>query len=259
MNLKYLQAQFQNAILTGDGTVLGLIPDGAHEKKAALLSVYQDGYALRLIEVIRSDFEVLATYLGDVDFEAMARAYIAKHPSNNPNARWVAQHIPEFLISTAPYASDAVAGDIGLIEHTLSAAFDSADATILGFAEIASTAPEAWPDLTFIPQPATRRLNINSNAFEIWRAIAGDDDVIPEPMTSNEDVQLLVWRQGGISKIRELGVEEAMMWDEAAKGVRFGVLCEMLATYDDADGAAMRAASYLKGWLESELLRTVTA
>ena len=259
MKLKDLQAQFQNAILTGDATVLGLIPDGAHEGKAELLSVYQSGYALRLIEVIRADHEVLAAYLGDDLFEEMARAYIAKHPSQNPNARWVAQHIPEFLKSTEPYNTDVVAGDIGLIEHALSSAFDSVDVPVLGLAEIAGTAPDAWPELTFVPQPACRRLNVMSNAFEIWRAIVNEDDDVPTPVAQNDVVQLLVWRQDGTSKIRPLGTEEAMMWDEAAKGVRFGVLCEMLATYDDPDGAAMRAASYLRGWLEGEMLRTVTA
>ena len=38
-----------------------------------------------------------------------------------------------------------------------------------------------------------------------------------------------------------------MMWDEAAKGVRFDVLCEMVATF----AAELRAASYLKGWVDT--------
>ncbi len=45
-----------------------------------------------------------------------------------------------------------------------------------------------------------------------------------------------------------------MLWDEAANGVRFGMLCEMAATYDDPDGAAARAAGYLQGWIASGLL-----
>ena len=48
--------------------------------------------------------------------------------------------------------------------------------------------------------------------------------------------------------------EEAMMWDEAAKGVRFGVLCEMVATFAGEDDAELRAASYLKGWVDTGML-----
>jgi hypothetical protein len=49
-----------------------------------------------------------------------------------------------------------------------------------------------------------------------------------------------------------------MMWDEAMNGVPFGVLCEMLATYDDPDGAAARGAGYLHGWITSGILTSVS-
>jgi hypothetical protein len=50
-----------------------------------------------------------------------------------------------------------------------------------------------------------------------------------------------------------------MMWDEAGGGIPFGVLCEMLATYDDPDGAAARGATYLHGWITSGILTAVSA
>ena len=40
----------------------------------------------------------------------------------------------------------------------------------------------------------------------------------------------------------------------AAKGVRFGVLCELAATFDDPDGAALRVAQYLQAWIGAGLL-----
>jgi hypothetical protein len=58
---------------------------------------------------------------------------------------------------------------------------------------------------------------------------------------------------------RELSAEEAMMWDEASGGIPFGVLCSMLATYDDPDGAAARGAGYLHGWITAGLLTGVSA
>jgi hypothetical protein len=42
------------------------------------------------------------------------------------------------------------------------------------------------------------------------------------------------------------------MSDEAAKG-RFGVLCEMVPTFAGEDDAELRAASYLKGWVDGML------
>jgi len=45
-----------------------------------------------------------------------------------------------------------------------------------------------------------------------------------------------------------------MMWDEAAAGTCFGVLCEMVATHGGEEGADFRAASYLKDWVDMESL-----
>ena len=56
---------------------------------------------------------------------------------------------------------------------------------------------------------------------------------------------------------RQISAEEAMMWDEASSDIPFGVLCEMLATYDDPDSAAARGASYLHGWVTGGLLSAV--
>ena len=57
-----------------------------------------------------------------------------------------------------------------------------------------------------------------------------------------------------MARFRPFSTEEAMMWDEAAKGVRFGVLCGMVATFAGGYDAELRAASYLKGWVDTGLL-----
>jgi hypothetical protein len=57
-----------------------------------------------------------------------------------------------------------------------------------------------------------------------------------------------------MSRFRPLSTEEAMMWDEAVNGVSFGVLCEMVATFAGAEEAELRAASYLKAWVDTGML-----
>jgi hypothetical protein len=74
----------------------------------------------------------------------------------------------------------------------------------------------------------------------------------------DEPTRILVWRQDNTPLFRELPPEEAMMWDEAARGVPFGVLCSMLATYDDPDNAAARGAGYLHGWVTGGCLSGVS-
>ena len=87
----------------------------------------------------------------------------------------------------------------------------------------------------------------------IWLALK-NDEAPPEATALGQPAHLLIWRQDVTPMFRELPSEEAMMWDEATRGIPFGVLCEMLATYDDPDGAAGRGAGYLHGWITAGLL-----
>jgi hypothetical protein len=57
-----------------------------------------------------------------------------------------------------------------------------------------------------------------------------------------------------MARFRPRPAEEAMMWDEAARGVRFGILCEMVTTFAGEETAALRAATYLKTWIDSGML-----
>ena len=253
MDLKQFQDCFQRAILKGDDAILADVPDGPHETKQKLLGIYRDAYVLRLIEVIGNDHEYLQTYLGDDAFADMARAYIESYPSRHPNARWVARRLPEFLRSKQPYSGKPIIGDLAALERALNDAFDGPDAAVVGLAALSSLAPEAWARLTFVPHPTASQLDVTTNVAEIWAALKAGNEP-PAGTSYNEARSILVWRLDMKSMFRELPAEEAMIWNEAGKGATFGELCALLATYAEPATAPMRAAGYLRGWLDAGVL-----
>jgi len=252
------QAEFQRGIRAGDDSVLSAILDSTREQRETLFGVYRYAYGSRLVEALRNDHEFLHAYLGDEMFDEMGHAYVKAHPSANPNLRWFSQGLPEFLRTNAPYSDYPVRADLAALEKALNDAFDGRDGTVLTLAEFAGYAPEVWKDLTFTAHPTAARLDLLTNAAAIWRALKADETP-PDAEMSDEPVRILVWRQENTPMFRELPVEEAMMWDEAAKGVPFGVLCSMLATYDDPENAATRGAGYLHGWVTGGCLSGVSA
>ncbi|HET7446685.1 MAG TPA: hypothetical protein VFJ49_01980 [Methyloceanibacter sp.] len=118
---------------------------------------------------------------------------------------------------------------------------------------LAALKPEAWPYLVFQPNPTAIRLTFATNAAAIWSALKNETPP-PKPAQLPELQAIIVWRQKFTARFRPLSTEEAMMWDEAVKGVRFGVLCEMVATFAGEDDAELRAASYLTGWIDTGML-----
>jgi hypothetical protein len=252
------QSDFQRAILTGDDSVLTEILDSPTEKREVLFGVYKHAYGSRLVEVMRNDHKLLYLYLGDEMFDEMGYAYVAANPSQHPNLRWFSQAVPDFLRSTEPYSKYRVLSDLAALEKALNDAFDAEDAAVVSLADMAAFAPGQWNGLKFEPHPSAFRLDLATNASAIWLALK-DDAEPPDAVTLEEPNRLLIWRQDVTPMFRELNPEEAMMWGEAVSGIPFGVLCTMLATYDDPDGAAARGAGYLHGWVTAGLLTGVSA
>lgn len=251
------QAEFQRGILDGDGTVLAEILDSPRETRDVLFGVYRYAYGSRLVEAMRNDHELLHHYLGDETFDEMGHAYVKAHPSKHPNIRWFSQGLPAFLKTTAPYSGHPMLTELAALEKTLNDAFDAAEGKVVELSDMAGFAPEAWSELRFQPHPSACRLELATNAAAIWLALK-NNEAPPEAATLGQPTHLLIWRQDVTPMFRELLAEEAMMWNEVANGVPFGVLCEMLATYDDPDNAAGRGAGYLHGWITAGLLTDVS-
>ena len=251
------QGEFQRGILTGDDTILAEILDSPKETRATLFGVYRYAYGSRLVEAMRNDHELLHRYLGDETFDDMGHAYVKARPSEHPNLRWFSQGLPDFLRSHEPYSNHLVLADLAALEKALNDAFDAPEGDVLALEAMAGFAPEQWNDLVFTPHPSAARIDLSTNAAAIWMALK-DEDAPPEAGAFAEPLRLLIWRQDTTPMFRELPTEEAMMWDEASNGIPFGVLCEMLATYDDPDSAAARGATYLHGWITAGLLTTAS-
>lgn len=252
-SLKELQDRFQAGILAGDDTILGDVRDSAREHRGVLFGVYRNAYVARLVEILGNDYERLHAYLGDEGFTKLARGYVAAHPSDQRNARWYGRHLPRFAKETPPFAAHPEIAEIAALEKALDDAFDGPDAPPLTVADLAAIPPEDWPQLTFAPHPTVVRLQTATNAADIWSALK-DGGAPPAPARLPEPGAIVVWRQELMARFRPLGAEEAMMWNEAAKGVRFGVLCEMVAAFGGEDEAELRAATYLKSWIEAGML-----
>ena len=252
-DLKTLQDQFQRAVLAGDDDVLSELVDTSKENRRALLDVYRNGYVLRLIEFLTNDYEKLHTYLGDDQFDTVARSFIAANPSTTPNARWYGAKLPGYLRDCEQFRGTLVLSELAGLERALNNVFDAQDEPALSLADLSSIAPEDWAKLTFKPHPAISRLDHSTNAADIWRALHNDEEP-PEPRELGETSQLIFSRPEGMANFRPLASAEAMMWDEAAKGVCFSVLCEMLSIFGGEDTAAATAAGYLQGWINAGML-----
>ncbi len=251
--LAELQECIQGAILGTGTSAAALVKSPPHGSASARLDVYRNGYGQRLTGFLANDHPKLGCYMGEVKFAGLARAYIAQYPSSNPNARWYSRHLAEFLRRTQPYSRYPELSELAELERALNDAFDAAEAPIVGMADLAAIDPSEFGNIAFAISPSVRRFKVRTNVTSLWASLKCDETP-PHPIRLEQDQEILVWRQGLASRFRMLGEEEAMALDAANANVPFAVVCEMIATLGDTGTAAFRAATYLRGWIEAEII-----
>jgi len=249
-----LQAEFSAWMRGSADTLRARVLDTEKADRDTLLRVYRDAYALRLIEALTTDYPGLLAMAGPAEFDMMARAYIAAHPSRHPSVRWFGRDLADFLAVTPPFAGTPDAADMARFEWALGEAFDAADTEPLTFEQLAGAPPEAWATLRLSFVPALRRLSLSYQAPQAWQR----RDTVPpgELDVSAEDgaVDWLIWRPAadGDAQFRSMAPDEAAALDAALGGAPFPEICAVLSAYaDSAEAAAERAAGLLRAWLDA--------
>lgn len=254
--LSGLQHDIQSDILgmaQGAGRHLAAPAKGSPDQR---LDVYRKGYYLRLTEFLANDFPQLKCYLGETRFNEMARAYAGRFPSDDPNARWFSRHLPDFLKDGPAYRRHPEVAELAHLEQALNDVFDGPDAPIVTLGDLAAINPQEFSGTMFELSASVRKFPVLTNVASLWSSLRCEET--PPPADDLQaPSQILVWRQNLGSRFRILGDEEAMALDCVAQGFDFATICESIAAFDDAEGAAMRAAGYLRGWLEAEIISRV--
>lgn len=249
-----LQRAFQDYLLVRSDRFTAAVRDTSKADRTTLLEVYRDAYALRLIEVLANDYPGLYAMAGPADFDHMARAYIAAHPSSHPSVRWFGARLADFLSRTAPFSGSPDAVEMARFEWALGEAFDAADAEPVTADALMALPPEAWGELTFTALPSMRRL---THAFAVPQAWQRREEVEPgnlEVEAEAAPVEWIIWRPELMTNFRSLDTDEAAAFDALVEGRNFPEICEVMATFTGEEGAPPRAAGLLRAWVEEGMI-----
>ena len=169
--LAALQRSFQDYVLQRTETIAERIEPGPRRNSERRLAIYHDGYRLRLIEALGTDYEALAAVMGDDAFRQACWAYVEATPSAFRNIRWYGGGLADFLQSTSPWSEQPWLSEVARFEWALTLAFDAADAGHVGFNELAALPPDAWGAVGFTLHPSVHFIRLRSNAPAARKAL----------------------------------------------------------------------------------------
>ncbi|CAN5736094.1 DNA-binding domain-containing protein [soil metagenome] len=253
-SLADLQRAFQDYLLADSDAFRDAVRDGKKADRVTLLDVYRDGYALRLIEALTADYPGLMAMAGPADFDRMARAYIAAHPSRHPSVRWYGRGVADFLAGTPPYSRSPAAAEMARFEWALGETFDSPDVAPITADALMALPPEAWETLSFTTLPSLRRLLLAFEAPQAWQRREEVETGMLEVERASEPLVWAIWRPELLSNYRSLDGDEAAMLEALVEGKTFPELCEAVAAFTGDDQAPARTASLLRAMVEGGMI-----
>ena len=215
------------------------------------LGVYGNGYGYRLIDALSENYPAVHTLMGDESFYKMTYAYMAAYPSKHFSLRYFGSELESFLVGYLP--ETPVFAEMARFEWALRNSFDAQNQQVISM-DILQTIPlDRWGDLRFGFHTSVSRLDLEWNTPQLWSAIDSGSEPIP-PDQLVYPLGWLIWRKDLLNYYRSLEVDEAWALDAALQGESFGVLCEGVCEWIDAEHAPARVAGFLSQWIEDQLL-----
>jgi hypothetical protein len=248
-----MQDAFQRFLLTSDPEIGSHVVGTERVPVEVRLGIYGDGYRSRLIEVLESSYPVLASLLGEADFQTLGAKYVATHESPFFSVRYYGHELADFLAADAEYSQAPLLAELAQWEWAMAAAFDAADAEPIDGAVFGQVAPEDWAELRFEWSPSVQLAALEWNVPELWKAVTEDTER-PEPSLNAQPAGWLIWRRELQIFFRPVAPAEAAVISASRAGQSFGELCVLLCEHLDESEASLHAAGFLRGWVQSGLI-----
>ncbi|WP_375737457.1 DUF2063 domain-containing protein [Pseudomonas boanensis] len=251
MRLKEYQQRFEAYLLNEGGTLDADLLAGLHGGPALSavegLQIYHHAYRARLIEALREDYPAIHHWLGDDEFDALARAYLPAHPSSHFSLRWLGAGLADFIETWLVAEQAAPLSELARLEWAFTLAFDAPDGEPLTLMQMAQLPAEDWPELRLALLPSVQRVSCQFNSLALWRA-AKHEAEFPASQALLRPELCLVWRRELVGQYRSLAKEEAQaLLGMVEQGRSFAELCEAL-------GDPAQAAEWLKLWISEGLV-----
>src|SRR3990167_9415525 len=189
--LKQLQEQFQDFVLNDRKEFSAQVSKLDKTTGEAGLNVYQNGYFLRLLEVLEFDYPKLRKMVGDDTFYAWGRAFIHAYPSRRFSVRNFGKEFGTFLKTQS--GVEAVHIELASFEWYLEIVMDTEDAPHLSMDDLSKIQAEKWIDIQFTLHPSLANIQLYSNAPMIWAAY-NEEKEVPSVLFSDSPIQWIFWR-----------------------------------------------------------------
>jgi hypothetical protein len=217
--------------------VLGLVVPGGTLDAAGALDVYRRGYVARLTEQLGETYPSVWRVVGDDDFFALCRAFLADHPSCSYNLSDYGREFPGFL-DAAPDLP-AFLAELARFELAVHDLFHAHAHVPVDVADLSGLGD--LTGVTFRFGSAVRLVACDRAVYDIYRH---RNDEEPPDLDLERPQRVLLYRQGSDVLAREVEAAEFTALEALAAGSPVEEAVERAVTLDEGFGPERVAALF---------------
>lgn len=245
-----------------------LMAPHSHISQAEALSIYNNAYHQRLVEVSSALFPVLFNTLGRDLYTQLWLAYMGAHPPRNGPIHRIGEHLPEFVRHHPSFAPLPAVADIAQLETLLGQLFDRVDETPYTLSELQTLPQDDWPAMRWLAGQDWALMSSRFDLESYWQKMQayrqaggepGETDFAIEPLNPLPDSSLpnyLVFRQNHGMQFQRIRPEFAVFLQSVREGSPFAEICQQLAEHFPDQEIPSLSLRLLLRAIELQLLRT---
>ncbi len=240
----------RSATCAVDPDFVAAVEGGGRLSAAEAVAVYRRGYPARLTEALGETFEACWRVMGDEDFLAACREFVARTPSRSHNLSDYGETFPDFLAARADAEAAPFLGDLARFEWAFKELFHAAPRPGLSAAALAKA---ARPDSVLRLAGPLVLLSFGHRVYGLWKRDRADATPVTRADWEGPE-RLALYKEGGNPVfVRELSAPEHAALAALAAG---RTAADALAGSGlDEAGAAALFAFLAEGGLVAEASR----
>jgi hypothetical protein len=251
-----LQTALQNHLLNESSDIYSEVIDVGKISLQQRLGIYKHAYCARLQEALATNYPIMQLYLGDDQFDELAKAYIAALPSNFRSIRWYGDCLEHYLTTTSPYNDYSYLAELAKVEWEMTLVFDAPDDAVFELTRLNAIPFEAWADMRLQVHASVGQHDFLWNVVDVWKKLS-DEQQPPDLIQHTQKQSYVFWRKELANYYSLLEPDEAAAIGKLCAGASFGDICEALCDYCEEEAVPLRAVTLLKGWITAGLISDI--
>lgn len=249
-------AQGVRAVIKERPETLHWIEESPPLDASTRLSVYGDGYFLRLFEALTSDFPAVERALGADDFRVLAANYLETNRSRSPTLADLGEGFPRF-VSRHPFAGRyPFLPDLARLERDAMTRLFAERLPALDPEAIRSIPAKDWPRVRLVLDPTVLLLKVAWPVERLWRRRELPPEEGGRILRRARAQWLLIFRDETWVKVVDVSRREWETLRRLKEGARLGAMF-VRSSRGPGDAGAAEVRRWFSSWVAGGLIKRI--